>query len=366
VNAALATLLTPLMSLDAPVGGRVTQPFPLAGWAITRGVLSGTGVDTVHVWAYPNPGSGSPPLFVGAASYGGTRPDVGEAFGGQFSNSAFGLIVSGLPPGTYQFIAYAHSSVSQTFDNERSVTATIGANPRMVIESPVAGATVNPFFTVAGWALDIAAPTGAGTGVDAVDVWAYPDGGSQTEPVFLGSATYGGARPDVGDAYGPQFINSAYSLPVLGLPPGVWQIVTFMHSTVAGAFSDARSVRVAVSASPQMHVDAPGGGVSVTTPFVIAGWAIDRGATAGTGVDAVQVWAFPDNGSAPQFLGACAYGGYRPDVGSVFGSQFSNSGFSLTVADLPAGSYQLAVYAHSAVAGTFNNARVVRLIVGRT
>ena len=56
-----------------------TQPFKVAGWALDLGSASGSGVNTVHVWAYPNPGSGQPAIFIGAATYGNARPDVGDA-----------------------------------------------------------------------------------------------------------------------------------------------------------------------------------------------------------------------------------------------------------------------------------------------
>ena len=50
---------TALMVLDTPVlGSEVVPPFVVAGWAIDLAAWSGTGVDAVHVWAYPTPGSG--------------------------------------------------------------------------------------------------------------------------------------------------------------------------------------------------------------------------------------------------------------------------------------------------------------------
>jgi hypothetical protein len=64
----------PAMSLDLPAANStVTQPFVLGGWAIDLGSSSGPGVDVLHVYAYPNPGSGAPPVFVGAVSTGGGR-----------------------------------------------------------------------------------------------------------------------------------------------------------------------------------------------------------------------------------------------------------------------------------------------------
>ena len=53
----------------------------------------------------------------------------------------------------------------------------------------------------------------------------------------------------------------------------------------------------------------------------------------------------------------------RIDVANVFGSQFLGSGFQISGATLPAGTYDLVVFAHSTVTMTFNNARVVRITV---
>ena len=42
----------------------------------------------------------------------------------------------------------------------------------------------------------------------------------------------------------------------------------------------------------RMWIDLPAQRASVTVPFVIAGWALDIGASTGSGVDAVDVWAY--------------------------------------------------------------------------
>jgi hypothetical protein len=42
--------------------------------------------------------------------------------------------------------------------------------------------------------------------------------------------------------------------------------------------------------------------------FVVGGWAFDRGARTGTGIDAVHVWAYPADGGEPAFLGSAAIG----------------------------------------------------------
>jgi hypothetical protein len=89
---------------------------------------------------------------------------------------------------------------------------------------------------------------------------------------------------------------------------------------------------------------------------------LDLGASVGTGVGAIHIWAFPVTGAAATFLGAASFGA-RPDVAAAFGSQFANAGFGLVGAPLPSGTYDLAVYALSTVTGTFNNVRVIRIIV---
>ena len=67
-----------LMSIDLPSPeSTVTGPdITIAGWAIDRSTASGSGVDAWHVYAYPNPGSGQAPVFVGIAAVGFARSDV--------------------------------------------------------------------------------------------------------------------------------------------------------------------------------------------------------------------------------------------------------------------------------------------------
>ena len=101
----------------------VSLPFTIAGWAIDEAAAIGTGIDTVHVWAHP--ANGDAPIFLGVASYGDARPDIGEAFGEQFTGSSFSLAVYGLPRGTYDLVAYPHSSVIGDFRNAQVVRVTI-------------------------------------------------------------------------------------------------------------------------------------------------------------------------------------------------------------------------------------------------
>lgn len=117
---------TALMVLDTPVLGSVVEPpFVVAGWAIDLAAWSGTGVNAVHVWAYPTPGSGAPPIFLGVADPGGVRPAVGAAYGDPFAPSGYELTVFGLAPGVYDVVAYAHSTVTGTFNNAHVVRVTV-------------------------------------------------------------------------------------------------------------------------------------------------------------------------------------------------------------------------------------------------
>jgi hypothetical protein len=113
----------------------------------------------------------------------------------------------------------------------------------------------------------------------------------------------------------------------------------------------------------QVVIDRPSAGASVAQPFVVAGWALDLDDSVTTGVDTLHVWAYPVNGGKPVFVGVAAYGGSRPDVAALFGEQFRKSGYGLTVDVLPAGTYDLAVFAWSSVENRFMPARLVRVTI---
>ena len=90
---------------------------------------------------------------------------------------------------------------------------------------------------------------------------------------------------------------------------------------------------------------------------------MDSGASTGTGIDAVALWAFPTNGAPATLVGLANYGVSRPDIGTLMGDPcFNPSGFSITVtsANLPAaGSYDLVVFGRSTVTNSYSVARVV-------
>jgi hypothetical protein len=202
-------------------------------------------------------------------------------------------------------------------------------------------------FALTGWAIDRSATSG--TGVDLVQVYAQRSGGS---PTFLGNATYGATRSDIGTAYGSRFTNSGFSFTVVGLSDGPYTVTAYARSTRTGLFTSA-SVTLQIR-GPAMAVDSPGEGTPVlSSPFTVSGWAVDRAATTGTGVDTLHVWAFPEGSNSGQFLGVPAYGSARSDIGNILGSQFLNCGYTLS-ASLAPGNYFVLVYSHSTVTGAFS------------
>ena len=203
-----------------------------------------------------------------------------------FISTSVGLLCGWLIGSTVTLLAHGVGAglPSQTADTQPC--------PAMNLETPASSEAVGLVFHAAGWAADLGADSG--TGVDAVHVWAYPASGS---PLFVGVASYGGSRPDVGAFFGSQFTDSAFDMTVTGLPIGTYTLVTFAHSTITGTFNQSRSVTVTVTAAPAMSLDAPAQVGTVGSSFYAAGWAIDRAAASGTGVDAVHVWAYPKPGS---------------------------------------------------------------------
>jgi photosystem II stability/assembly factor-like uncharacterized protein len=339
----------PLVSVDTPGdGAALNRAFTITGFAIDRGSASDCGIDAVHVWAFP---TGGAPMLIGAPAPTIARPDVGALFGPQFANCGFEVPVGGLTTGAYTFALYPHSTVTSTFGPPRVFSITFTRQLIIMLNPPAAGATTYRGAKLGGWALDLAA--GSGTGIDAVHVWAYPDPGSGQAPVFLGAATLGIERPDVGAIFGSQFNNAGYGLFLPALPQGNYLFAAYPHSEITGLFEPPATAEAFIGQAVQTAVGTPADGATVAPGTDLNGWSIDLASESGPGIDAVHVWAFPVSGP-PVFVGVANYGFARPDVGAIFGSQFTNSGFSLPLSGLAAGTYTLAIFSHSAVTGTFD------------
>jgi len=363
------------LTVDSPANGSVlTAPITVGGWALNRGApsASGTGVDAVHVYAFPSGGGAG--IFVGAATYGLSRPDVGALFGSQFTNSGFSLTGgASLAAGGYMLAIYGRNAMTTTFDVVRTVNITIAApvsQPFIDLDSPRDGFVVNSSFEVGGWALDAGAPTG--TGVDAVQFYIFPNDGA-SPGVFIGQGSYGLSRPDVGAIFGsPRYDNTGFHYTISGLGPGAYVLGVYARSTVTGTFSIIKQVHITVNATALMAVNPPVPESIITAPIVdVDGWSIDRSiestALSGSGVDTLHVYAYPNPGSGapPIFLGVATVGLSRPDVAALYGSRYGTSGFHLAVdrsaLGLAPGVYNIVVHSHSTVTNTFNNLTVVRV-----
>src|SRR6185295_2957539 len=115
LNVAGRNRVGPQVVVDTPSASEtVDLPFNLAGWAIDPDAGVGTGIDTLHVWAYPADDYAHP-IFLGAMAYGGERPDVAAIYGDRFRPSGFGITVDSLPEGTYDVAVFAWSTATGSF-----------------------------------------------------------------------------------------------------------------------------------------------------------------------------------------------------------------------------------------------------------
>ena len=107
-------LSRPQVIIDTPTEySENSGAFIVAGWAVDPKATVGTGIDVIHVWAYP--ATGGAPMFLGATKLDGERPDVQAIYGDRARYSGYGLIANALPPGTYDLAAFGWSMELQDF-----------------------------------------------------------------------------------------------------------------------------------------------------------------------------------------------------------------------------------------------------------
>lgn len=117
----------PRVVIDTPRrDDRIDGAFRVAGWALDEAAQQGTGIVTLHVWAYPVTRSGyGQPVFLGVAAYGGERPDVGRIYGERFAPTGFSLSAGHLAAGVYDLAVFPFSSVSGTFGAASTVRVNV-------------------------------------------------------------------------------------------------------------------------------------------------------------------------------------------------------------------------------------------------
>jgi glucose/arabinose dehydrogenase len=355
----------PIVVLDAVA--RTGAALEIRGWSIDRRAQVGSGVDAVHVYAYSDPGSGAPGIFLGAQTpMFELRPDVASVYGPQFAESGFRVLSDRwLPSGPTLIVAYAHSAVSGQFDALGSTFLADLLVSQLVgwVDQYPPAASALP-ITMSGWALDGLAddaPSAIGAGVGPILVNIYTIDGAFVQSV---PATTGSARADVAAAFGARFRDVGFSANLYDLRPGRY-LARISYWMITASRWDVREYGVfEVVAGPMVSIDTPAPG-EVPATFNIGGWAVDLRSSTGSGVDVVHAWAYPNPGSGavPIFLGAGPTVTPRPDVGAAFGSQFVNSGYNLHAGSLPAGTYDVVIFVHSTITGTFPLSRVVRVIV---
>ena len=232
---------------DAPVlarrGWDLEGPWRWYGLGSSgRAVIRGEEIDRFEVWLGAQPeahytghlrvGDGLAPLPVGSQLDAGTgwftwAPGVGFV-------------------GTYDLVFVRWAGGRPVARHEvRVILAPKGrghVGMQVAIDTPRSQQDVGQPFVLAGWAADLDAATT--TGIDTLHAWAYPLAGGA--PVFLGTPTLGGARPDVAAIHGDQFRATGFTLAVQGLPPGIYDLAVFPWSNVTGAFAPPKIVHVTV------------------------------------------------------------------------------------------------------------------------
>lgn len=396
ITCANANAITPFGAIDTPgqgatVSGTAAHNF---GWVLSPGTRR----------ADP-PGGGTVQVvidgaIVGSPSQWTSRSDISALFpASQFSGIATAMGVFTFDPS--QLTNGVHTIAWLVTDNTGGASgvgsryftvtgglssslssATAGAGPRAVISAP---AGTRPFRFRRGFDVDMPfreiRPDAGGRAVihgEEIDRFELRFAADRP-PSHDGHPEEYSGHLRIGDALAPLPIGSRLDTATgeFTWNPGVAFVgaydFVFVRTTGGGeaARNDVRIVlhpKGSNRVGPQVAIDTPAAGGELTAgePTPIAGWAIDLGDAAGTGVSTLHAWAYPvadGERGTPIFLGAATYGGERSDVAAIFGERFRKSGYGLHVSALPPGAYDLAVFAWSTASNGFAPAKVVRVVV---
>jgi len=135
--------------VDVPRAESTVPPsFIMGGWMVDFSATRDNGVSTMHVWAYP--AAGGAPTFMGEITR-GARPDVAAAFGPQFRNSGFSILIRNLTPGRYFFVLTPWSTITNSFDYPAAIVLylNVSANAAPIAMPPAPGGSPAPAPTPA-------------------------------------------------------------------------------------------------------------------------------------------------------------------------------------------------------------------------
>lgn len=199
----------PFGYIDIPAESFVTDGLlGIEGWA-----LDDQGVTRVEVFLDGR--------SLGPAAVGRPRPDVRQVFpsypNAETSGYRLEASISPLSSGTHLILVEVTDTAGQrTVLGPRAINLVNGGNlaPFGFLDGPPPGAVAGNSLQIAGWALD-------DRGVSRVELW--------VDGLFMGRATYGVQRPDVGLVF-PGYPNNPLSgfsalLNTFGLTPGSHQLV---------------------------------------------------------------------------------------------------------------------------------------------
>ena len=212
----------------------------MRGWAIDDRSTSGPGVNVLQVWAASRTSSA---VYNLGYAVGRRRepPRCGRRVRRQLSQLRLQR-----EPGSRStwsihadlaslFDVYAHA---YDYTKSKYVNITVAGGVITTIDTPRWPQTVGNHgigMTISGWAVDMSKPTG--TGVDQVQVWCV--NASTGTGTFLGTATYGLPRNDVGVFLGDfRFNPSGFSRTnTTSLASGTYYILVISHSIGAPSWN---------------------------------------------------------------------------------------------------------------------------------
>jgi hypothetical protein len=189
--------------------------------------------------------------------------------------------------------------------------AVVSSTPTVRLETPAVGAVVSGSITVSGWALDDIGISS--TPISSVRI--------QVDGTTVGTAAYGVSRPEICAGYpgrpGCPNVGFFFSLNTASLAPGAHTITAVGTDSDGVPDDGVASVQISVappgvpppsSILPNVAIDSPTAGKTVSGILTISGWALDNIGSSGSPISYVQVLI------DGHIVGNAAYGSSRPDI----------------------------------------------------